>query len=86
MLKILGENYYIDIDAIDNYVSLSQPNENGENHISFVKFEMVKTMVDIIVSEVEPVDEILGEKSNEITIPFKIAFNTLLNKKIINKY
>jgi len=24
-------------------------------------------------------------KTNEVTIPFKIAFNTLLMKKIINK-
>ena len=31
------------------------------------------------------VDENLGMKNNDVTIPFKIAFNTLLMKKIINK-
>jgi len=86
MLKILGENYYIDIDKIDEYINIGQPTENGESHISVVKFEMVKTMIDVIMSEGEPVDEALGNKSTEITIPFKIAFNTLLNKKMINKY
>jgi len=86
MLKILNENYYIDIDKIDDYVNIGTPTENGENHISVVKFEMVKTMIDVIMSEGEPVDEALGNKSTEITIPFKIAFNTLLNKKMINKY
>lgn len=86
MLKILGENYYIDIDKIDEYVTLSVSKETGENHISIVKFELVKTMIDVIMSEVEPVDEALGNKSSEITIPFKVAFNTLLNKKMINQY
>jgi hypothetical protein len=42
-------------------------------------------MVDTILTEVNEVDENLGMKSNEVTIPFKIAFNTLLMKKIINK-
>lgn len=86
MLKILGENYYIDIDKIDEYINIDQPTEKNENHISIVKFEMIKTMIDVIMSEGEPVDEALGNKSTEITIPFKIAFNTLLNKKMINKY
>jgi hypothetical protein len=42
-------------------------------------------LVDIIVSEDGEVDENLGLKSNEVSIPFKIAFNSLLMKKIINK-
>jgi hypothetical protein len=32
------------------------------------------------------IDEKMGIKSTELTIPFKLAFNTLLNKKIITKY
>ena len=43
-------------------------------------------MVDVLLSESEDVDETLGPKSSEISIPFKLAFNTLINKKIINKY
>lgn len=51
-----------------------------------VKFEIVKTMLDVILdyNENDGIDAILV--SNSIQIPFKLAFNTLLNKKIINKY
>jgi len=55
-------------------------------HISIVKYDMLKVMIDVLMTESEEVDEKLGPKSTEISIPFKLAFNTLLNKKIINKY
>jgi hypothetical protein len=38
-----------------------------------------------VLTESNEVDEDLGMKSNEVSIPFKIAFNSLLIKKIINK-
>jgi hypothetical protein len=47
---------------------------------------MIKVMMEVLLTENDIFDETLGEKSNELTIPFKLAFNTLLNKKIINKY
>jgi hypothetical protein len=43
-------------------------------------------MLETILSEVENVDDTLGLKASGLTPPFKLAFNTLLNKKIINKY
>jgi hypothetical protein len=42
-------------------------------------------MLETVLTESNEVDEDLGLKSNELSIPFKIAFNTLLMKKIINK-
>jgi hypothetical protein len=41
MLKVFGENYYFDLDKIEDYVNI--PNVTGviENHISVVKFELV---------------------------------------------
>ena len=88
MLKVLNEHYYLDIDAMESYINIEQPKEvvSGETHISVVKYEMVKTMVEILMTEAEEVDETLGSKSSELSIPFKLAFNTLLNKKILNKY
>ena len=85
MLKILGEHYYLDLDRIEKYISI--PSETGvtENHISVMKYEMVKFMTEVLLSEKEEIDEALGNKSN-ISIPFKIAFNTLLNKELLNKY
>jgi hypothetical protein len=43
---------------------------------------MIKTLLDVLMTEEEK-DETLGLKSS--SIPFKIAFNSLLYKKIINK-
>jgi hypothetical protein len=42
-------------------------------------------MLETVLTESNEVDENLGLKSHELSIPFKIAFNTLLMKKIINK-
>ena len=89
MLKILNEHYYLDLDEIDNYINIEPPANftgMGDNHISVVKYEMVKTLIEIIMTENESVDEALGPKNSDLSIPFKIAFNTLLNKKLLNKY
>jgi hypothetical protein len=86
MLKILNEHYYVDLDRLEQYVNIPQPSGDSENHISVVKYDMIKVMMEVLLTENDIVDETLGEKSNELTIPFKLAFNTLLNKKIINKY
>lgn len=85
MLKVLGENYYLDLDAIDKYVIIPNQSGNTDYNISVVKYELVKIMTEILVTENEEVDEKLGDKS-DLSIPFKLAFNTLLNKKLLNKY
>lgn len=83
MITILGENYYVDLDKLDSELQIETP--SGETQIHLVKYEVVKMMLDTILTEVDNVDENMGFKSSELTIPFKIAFNTLLFKKIINK-
>jgi hypothetical protein len=41
-------------------------------------------MLDVVLSEVGDIDEKMGLKgSNDLTIPFKFAFNTLLRYEII---
>jgi hypothetical protein len=88
MLKILGENYYFDIDAIEKYINVEPPVDfTGvpQNHISVVKYEMVKMMTETLIVENEEADEALGMKSTELSIPFRLAFNSLLYKKLINK-
>lgn len=97
MLKILNEYYYLDLDKMEELVNL--PNntksevdaeteliESTGQHISVVKYDILKVMIEVLMTESEEVDEKLGPKSSELSIPFKLAFNTLLNKKIINKY
>jgi len=82
MFEVWNENYYIDLDKLDEFTQFM--GESGETNIHVVKYESVKAMVDTILTETNEVDENLGMKTNEVTIPFKIAFNTLLMKKIIN--
>ena len=84
MLKILGENYYLDLDAIDKYVQLST-SSTTESHLNVMKYEMVKVMTEVLLTEKDDVDETLGQKS-ALSIPFKLAFNSLINKNLINKY
>ena len=94
MIQIFGENYFIDLDEIENYLDMNQTDdsedsESGvtETKINIIKFEMVKMLLDTVLTEQEVVDEQLGMKSNSnVSIPFKIAFNSLLNKKLINHY
>ena len=93
MIKVLGENYYIDLDKVEEYLDMSDqyPEDassgNTETRINIIKFEMVKMLMDTILTEHEEIDEQLGMKSSSNTsIPFRLAFNSLLNKKLINHY
>jgi len=93
MLKVLGENYFIDLDRVEEYMNISEEEDDDkfsgstEIRVNLIKFEMVKMLMDTILTENEDIDEKLGMKgSSNTTIPFRIAFNSLLNKKIINHY
>jgi hypothetical protein len=93
MINVLGENYFIDLDEIEQYLDMSDESSNEilsgntEMKINIIKFEMVKMLLETILSEQEVIDEKLGMKSNSNTsIPFRLAFNSLLNKKLINHY
>ena len=93
MINVLGENYYIDLDEIEQYLDMSDETTTEpltgttEMRINIIKFEMVKLLLETVLSENEIMDDKLGIKSSSNTsIPFKLAFNTLINKQIINKY
>ena len=93
MIKVLGENYYIDLDEIENYLDMTDDSptekisDGTETKINIIKFEMVKMMLDTVLTEQEDLDDKLGMKGAANTsIPFRIAFNSLLNKKLINHY
>jgi len=95
MLNFLGENYYIDVNEFEDQVSLinskyytpplSGETEN-EQQISITRYETFKSLIEVILTEREELDENLGiHSAKNLTIPFKIAFNTLLMNKIIKK-
>ena len=83
LFNTFGENYYIDLDKLEKEIELSSA--TGETQFHLVKYEMIKMMIETIITESETVDEKLGPNNSELTIPFKIAFNTLRVKNIINK-
>lgn len=88
MLKLFNEHYYIDLTELEESVNLELIITSGgtsEQQIKFVKYEMIKMMMEVLMTEREDTDEALGPKAS-VTIPFKLAFNTLLNNKIIQKY
>jgi hypothetical protein len=92
MINVLGENYYVDLDEIEKYLDMTdevavEPTSGGtEMRINIIKFEMVKLMLETVLSEHDDMDEKLGVKSTNTSIPFRLAFNSLLNKKLINHY
>ena len=93
MLNVLGENYFIDLDEIEKFLDMSDvPSSDSisgttEIKINVIKFEMVKMMLEVIFSEAEEGDDKLGLKNaSKMSVPFKLAFNSLLNKKLINQY
>ena len=92
MLNVLGENYYVDLDEIEKYldmtdeVSVEPTTGSTEMRINIIKFEMVKLMLETVLSEHDDMDDKIGVKSSNTSIPFRIAFNSLLNKNLINHY
>jgi hypothetical protein len=91
MLKFLGENYYLDINELERRVSyehssLSASPESGstEQQISVTRYDTFKSLVEVILTERDELDEGLGmHAGKDLTIPFKIAFNTLLINNIL---
>lgn len=89
MIEVFDEMYYIDLSAISNTVEVGTVDEttgNDEQTINLVSFEVIKMLLEIIMTEREEVDDNLGVHSmKNLSIPFKLAFNTLLRHKIICK-
>lgn len=86
MLEVLGELYYIDLDGVSDTIDMPSHNLSGdtEQTINLVSFEVIKIMLEIIMTEREELDNNLGVTNiKDLSIPFKIAFNTLLKHKIL---
>lgn len=92
MITIFDENYYLNLENLDNFVNVpptspTTGDTENQQQIAIVRYEMVKLLTDVIMSEADDVDEKLGVRgTNNLTIPFKLAWNTMLNYKFIEKY
>jgi hypothetical protein len=87
MIQVFGEDYHLNLTNIDKFVNLEPVSGDTDNqHISVMRYEMIKIMVDVVLSETEDVDDKLGTKGAEkLNIPFRLAWNTLLRYKLIEK-
>ena len=92
MISIWNENYFIDLDRIEEFIDLTNvineeiSGSTNDHKINVVKYEMVKMMLEVIMSEHSESDEKLGIQRADLSVPFRLAFNSLLNKKIITSY
>lgn len=91
MISVLGENYFVDLDEVEKFLDMSDDSlepltGNTEMRINIVKFELVKMLMEVVLSENEEMDDKLGIRKDKLSVPFRIAFNSLLNKKLINHY
>jgi hypothetical protein len=55
--------------------------------IDLTKWETIKVMIESVLSENNPIDEAMGRTKlgEQLSIPFRLSFNTLLNYKIIKE-
>jgi hypothetical protein len=89
MIQVFGENYYLDLEKMDEFINLPNQEISGQTdtqHISILKYEMVKLMTEVVLSEQEEVDEKLGLRGSEkLAIPYRLAWNTMLFYKFIQQ-
>lgn len=93
MIEFLGQMYYIDMDVLENFVELknfepSSDEDKDHQHFSIIKFELIKMMIEVVLTErLEDMDDNLGlHNAKNTSIPFRIAFNTLLRHNIIKYF
>jgi len=86
MIQVLGEHYYIDLDSVSKTIDMPNHSVSDETEqtINLVSFEVIKMMLEVIMTERDEIDENLGiHSSKDLSIPFRLAFNTLLKHQIL---
>lgn len=93
MFEIFGETYYIDLTKVEDFVELTKmhnsdpkDSDSADMQVNLIKFDLIKMLLDVLLNEVSEIDDKMGLSSGELSVSFKLAFNTLLNYKIINRY
>jgi hypothetical protein len=86
-LKVGNEQLYFDVDELMSNIEIPGEKDGTPTvEINLPKFEFFKLMLDTACGIVEDVDENLGVVSmNKLSIPYKLAVNTLINYNIIKK-
>ena len=65
MLKVLNEHYYLDIDNLEECVNIEKSAISAETQVNLVRYEMYKTMVEILITESE---EVVGVPNDKLIV------------------
>jgi hypothetical protein len=87
IVRIEQEPLPLTVNEGQGDVEIEEPlSDAGSLHIDVTKYEMYREMIGALMMYNEEVDNKMGIVAlNSTTIPFKIAFNTLLMKGILKE-
>ena len=76
-----------DTEDSENEESVEPELEGYSQIIDITKWETTKVMIETVLTEQGPIDEAMGRTklSSQLSIPFKLSFNTLLKYQIIKE-
>lgn len=88
MVELFGKTYYIDVDGITDKCrtgnTIKEEDGSESLEINIFKYEIIKMCLERVLGEVDEIDEEMAMfGKNNITISFKIAFNTLIKNNIL---
>ena len=93
-LSIAGAHFYLDFEELENLIRIVEQKKSkdeegdpiGGYEINAPRYEILRMMIDTLLTSIEELDEDMGTYSlKNLTIPFKLAFNTLSHYKIIKE-
>ena len=89
-LDIMGIKMIIDLDELIKQVILDKKDIDGKLIDDFAinapKYEIFRLLLEVILSSQEEMDNKMGYKSLDNSgFPFKLAFNTLIEHKILKE-
>ena len=92
-LEIGGGYYIVDLEGLSKFVGLTiETTKEGEDEKTYEKqidvsrYEMVKFMLEIILTDTEEIDNKMGIAGlHSLSTPFKLAFNSLLHHNILKE-
>ena len=92
MINYIDKNYYVDIDGMIDRCRTGDTIKDDEGkevtEINVFKYELLKMMLDRVLSEIDEIgeDDVLSSlKQTPGSLSFNIAFNTLIQYGIINE-
>jgi len=96
-VDIMGTKMVVDLDELMDIVKLDSEElttkDDGTDKapqydyaINAAKYEMIRLFLDVLLSTNEEIDEKMGYRSlDNLSFPFKLSFNTLIEYKIIKE-